>query len=229
MEVMITDDYLRAVDLRPIAGSRLPAGRDVAHDELDALLAARDTDDRPAEIRGGAVIALAYLSGLRRGELVALRLGDVDVSARPSPHLRRRPSRRRRRSARRAATARPPRHRDMTVEATGPAGRRPRDSTSWSPRPHRRWTKSRQGWRAFRRVVRTSHGHLPSGQRLPAERSHIRVPLGLRHVAPALRSNPRPVFRSSPLHRRSYRPLNRRPTGSPRILVASGTAPVKSE
>ena len=79
MEMMTTDDYLRAVDLRPIAGSRLPAGRDVAHGKLDALLATCDADDRPAGIRDGAVIALAYLSGLRRGELAALHLADVDV------------------------------------------------------------------------------------------------------------------------------------------------------
>jgi len=79
MEMMTTDDYLRAVDLRPIAGSRLPAGRDVAHGELDALLATCDVDDRPAGIRDGAVIALAYLSGVRRGELAALHLADVDL------------------------------------------------------------------------------------------------------------------------------------------------------
>ncbi len=32
---METDDYLRAVDLRPISGSRLPAGRNVEHVELE--------------------------------------------------------------------------------------------------------------------------------------------------------------------------------------------------
>lgn len=34
-----TDDYMRAVDLRPVNGSRLPTGRDVNQDELAALLA----------------------------------------------------------------------------------------------------------------------------------------------------------------------------------------------
>ena len=243
MEMMTTDDYLRAVDLRPIAGSRLPAGRDVAHGELDALLATCGVDDRPAGIRDGAVIALAYLSGLRRGELAALQRADVDVdppalrvigkggkerlvplSPTVGPFLEawlelrgdspgpffcpidragtlrlpramtgeaiRQLLGRRRLAAGLAAmsphdfaaptpatcstpapisppcsscSATPPRppHRDTTVEATGPAGRRPSDSTSWSPRPHRRWTKSRRGRRIIRRVTRTSwHGYV---------------------------------------------------------------------
>ncbi|MBW3557301.1 MAG: integrase, partial [Actinobacteria bacterium] len=62
-----TEDYLRAVDLRPVAGSRLSAGRDVEQGELGALIEACRRDDRPAGIRDAAVIALAYLSGTRRG------------------------------------------------------------------------------------------------------------------------------------------------------------------
>jgi len=79
MGVMETDDYLRAVDLRPIAGSRLPAGRDVERSELAALLAQCQADDSPAGVRDAAVIGLAYLSGTRRAELVALHVGDVDT------------------------------------------------------------------------------------------------------------------------------------------------------
>jgi integrase len=72
-------DYLRAVDLRPVPGSRLPAGRDVEHDELTALLAICAADPRPAGARDGAIIALAYLSGGRRAELAGLHLADVDL------------------------------------------------------------------------------------------------------------------------------------------------------
>lgn len=79
MGVMETDDYMRAVDLRPIGGSRLPAGRDVGQPELAALLANCRADERPAGARDGAVIGLAYLSGARRAELVALHLEDVDT------------------------------------------------------------------------------------------------------------------------------------------------------
>src|SRR5207253_4676490 len=39
-----TDEYLRAADLSPIAGSRQPAGRDVREDELAALLAVCHAD-----------------------------------------------------------------------------------------------------------------------------------------------------------------------------------------
>lgn len=75
--VMETDDYLRAVDLRPISGSRLPAGRNVEQSELSALLASCRADDSSAGARDAAVIGLAYLSGARRAELVALHLADV--------------------------------------------------------------------------------------------------------------------------------------------------------
>jgi site-specific recombinase XerD len=74
-----TDDYLRAVDLRPVPGSRLPAGRDVEHHELTALLAVCDADPRPAGARDAAIIALAYLSGGRRAELAGLHLADLDL------------------------------------------------------------------------------------------------------------------------------------------------------
>jgi len=79
MGVMETDEYMRAVDLRPIGGSRLPAGRDVERSELAVLLAQCRADETPAGVRDGAVIGLAYLSGTRRAELVALHLADVDT------------------------------------------------------------------------------------------------------------------------------------------------------
>ncbi len=77
--VMETDDYLRAVDLRPIPGSRLPAGRSVEHAELASLLGDCQEDDSSAGVRDAAVIGLAYLSGARRAELVALHVADVDI------------------------------------------------------------------------------------------------------------------------------------------------------
>jgi site-specific recombinase XerD len=77
--LMETDGYLRAVDLRPISDSRLPAGRNVARSELVSLLASCRDDDRPAGVRDAAVIGLAYLSGARRAELVALQVADVDT------------------------------------------------------------------------------------------------------------------------------------------------------
>lgn len=63
-----TEDYLRAVDLGPAAGSHLPAGRDVEAAELAALLACCACDHSPAGVRD-AVVAPAYLSGTRRAEV----------------------------------------------------------------------------------------------------------------------------------------------------------------
>lgn len=77
--VMETDDYLRAVDLRPISGSRLPAGRNVDQSDLVSLLVSCRADQTPAGVRDAAVIGLAYLSGTRRAELVAIHLADVDT------------------------------------------------------------------------------------------------------------------------------------------------------
>ena len=77
--MVATEDYLRAVDLRPVAGSRLPAGRDVEASELTALLACCGSDDSPAGVRDAAVVALAYLSGTRRAELVSLHVADVEL------------------------------------------------------------------------------------------------------------------------------------------------------
>lgn len=74
-----TDDYLRAVDLRPVSGSRLPAGRDVEAAELAALLRCCGSDHSPAGVRDAAVVALAYLSGARRAELVSLHVADVEL------------------------------------------------------------------------------------------------------------------------------------------------------
>ncbi len=75
-----TEDYLRAVDLRPVPGRRLPAGRDVDQEELAALIEACRGDERPSGVRDAAVIALAYLSGARRSEIAALHVADVDLT-----------------------------------------------------------------------------------------------------------------------------------------------------
>jgi site-specific recombinase XerD len=56
------------------------AGRDVEHDELDALLAVCAADPRPAGARDAAIIALAYLSGCRRAEIAILHLADLDLN-----------------------------------------------------------------------------------------------------------------------------------------------------
>jgi integrase/recombinase XerC len=79
------------VDADPTAGLSAPKGearlpRVLKADEVHQLLEeppASVADDPPAvRVRDEAVCELLYGSGLRVGELVALRTGDVDVSAR---------------------------------------------------------------------------------------------------------------------------------------------------
>jgi site-specific recombinase XerD len=56
----------------------LSVGNNCEHSELAALLASCRDDASPAGVRD-AVVGLAYLSGARRAELVALHLADVDT------------------------------------------------------------------------------------------------------------------------------------------------------
>lgn len=86
---MSTDDYMRAVALRPVTGDRLPAGRDVTRSEIAELLDTcwPKTADEPdadgkrkaVDVRDAAVIAVAYLSGARRSELAKLRFADLEL------------------------------------------------------------------------------------------------------------------------------------------------------
>ena len=60
-------DYMRAVDVRPVRGSRLPAGRALDTGEIVALFAACN-DDTNAGTRDAAMLSLLYGGGLRRAE-----------------------------------------------------------------------------------------------------------------------------------------------------------------
>lgn len=78
--LMIAEDYHRAIDLEPVKAKREPAGRDVAETELDALLATCDAS--PLGIRDAAVIALVYVTGIRRSEAAALTLASYSTVTR---------------------------------------------------------------------------------------------------------------------------------------------------
>lgn len=71
-----TDTYHRAIDIQPVRGARLMAGREVQFDERIRMLDAT-AGVTPADVRDRALIALAYLSGARRAELVTLAVGDI--------------------------------------------------------------------------------------------------------------------------------------------------------
>jgi site-specific recombinase XerD len=77
LDLMSAEDYHRAADIKQVTAKREPAGRDVAEDELDALLAA--CDDTALGIRDGAVIATVYATGLRRAEAAALTMASYST------------------------------------------------------------------------------------------------------------------------------------------------------
>jgi site-specific recombinase XerD len=77
LKLMSAEDYHRAIDIEAVKGSRVPAGRDVAQQELDALLTTCDQD--PLGIRDAAMIAVLYATGVRRNEAATLDLGNYSV------------------------------------------------------------------------------------------------------------------------------------------------------
>ncbi|HRA65155.1 MAG TPA: tyrosine-type recombinase/integrase [Caldilinea sp.] len=75
-----TDTWERIRDVKPPRGSRLPAGRDIAPIERAVLISAAVADDRVAGMRDSAILAMLMATGIRRAELVALALEDIDLT-----------------------------------------------------------------------------------------------------------------------------------------------------
>ena len=79
---MTTDDYQRAVDIRAVPGSRLPAGRAADDEELSKLIeSCRDPKNPVLGARDAAAFALLYSGGLRRAEACALQIRDIDLDS----------------------------------------------------------------------------------------------------------------------------------------------------
>jgi len=74
-----TETYQRIRSIRPPAGSRLPAGRDIDAGERVTLMQTTARDRTPAGVRDAAILAMLIATGMRRAELCALRMGDVDL------------------------------------------------------------------------------------------------------------------------------------------------------
>lgn len=75
---MSAEDYQRASDVRNVSADSLPAGRELIHDEIAALVYACQSDRSPLGPRDIAILGLLYTCGLRRAEVVALDVGDFD-------------------------------------------------------------------------------------------------------------------------------------------------------
>ena len=76
------EQYQRAVDLERVTGDSMTqaqTGRHVEQGEIGALLSAC-ADGSLAGVRDAALIAIAYNCGLRRAELAALSVDDIDLA-----------------------------------------------------------------------------------------------------------------------------------------------------
>jgi integrase len=84
LDLIDTEAYHRARDIRPVRGESLPRGRAIKQGELRALLDAcyhawqEDKHRSPIHMRDAALIAVLYGSGLRRAEAAALNVADYD-------------------------------------------------------------------------------------------------------------------------------------------------------
>jgi len=77
--LMSAEDLARATDLDPVRGSRPLRGRALEPHEVAALFHACMRDSGPASPRDAVVLALGLAAGLRRAEIAALDLTDVDL------------------------------------------------------------------------------------------------------------------------------------------------------
>lgn len=77
-DLMTTDDYMKAIDVKPIEGSKpdQAAGRALSAGEFAALLRVCAEDTSAAGVRDAALLGLGALGGLRRAEMAALSVED---------------------------------------------------------------------------------------------------------------------------------------------------------
>jgi len=75
--IMPTETYTRIMDVRSVNGATLPAGRALGSGEIEALMRAC-AGGAPADRRDAAIIALGYSGGLRRAELAALTIVNIE-------------------------------------------------------------------------------------------------------------------------------------------------------
>jgi site-specific recombinase XerD len=76
---MTAEEYSRAIELAPVTGEILPAGRELSTAEILALMTTCQKDkNKNAGTRDAAIIALLYAAGLRRDEVVKLSVENYD-------------------------------------------------------------------------------------------------------------------------------------------------------
>lgn len=77
---MTPQEYDQAIDLQPIKGDAPLKGRALKAEEISALIKVCSDDQSNSGARDAALVAIARC-GLRRAEIVALDVGDVDLDS----------------------------------------------------------------------------------------------------------------------------------------------------
>ncbi len=76
---MNADEYQRAINLDPITGETVPAGRELTTNEILSLITVcRQDPNTHAGTRDAAIICMMYAAGMRREEVVSLALANYD-------------------------------------------------------------------------------------------------------------------------------------------------------
>ncbi|MDF5721508.1 MAG: tyrosine-type recombinase/integrase [Rhizonema sp. PD37] len=80
LNLMNSDDRMRACDIKSIKGESLPSGRMLNQGEINALIQSCCFDKTPTGCRDAAMLAV-MMSGLRRSEVVKLDTTDINIDS----------------------------------------------------------------------------------------------------------------------------------------------------
>lgn len=81
----IVTQAARVTTIQDVTGERQPKGRHIPPEEFQALLQVCQSDQSPAGVRDTALITMAWSTGLRRSEIVDLKLEDWKVKSNGQP------------------------------------------------------------------------------------------------------------------------------------------------
>ncbi len=76
MDQVSTDTLLRVKEVKGVKGDPLPTGRSISNAEFRELMKSCLSDESPAGMRDAALFAILKVTGIRREELVGLKLTD---------------------------------------------------------------------------------------------------------------------------------------------------------
>ena len=77
-----SDEFQHIKAVKQVGGSRLPAGRALSKEEVQALISACESDKSATGVRDKAILSVLVGCGLRRSEIVALNFESIDMRKR---------------------------------------------------------------------------------------------------------------------------------------------------